>query len=372
MNLLVGGKVVASSTGDNSSSLTWTHWDTTAYRGQQAQIQVVDDNDGSAGWGHIIADDIVFSDHAALPTDTQTAVDLVVGGKVVDSATGSNSEYLDWTSFDLHKLMGRQATIEIVDHATGGWGHVSADDFMLADKPATSSLQRTHWVDFGDDFYAANSYNDAPDGQRIMMAWMVDPGYGGSIPTSPWRGEDTVPRELALRTIGGSLQLTQAPVPQLATLHTGAPATQGRTQLHDTVRTLPINGEELDLNASFTAGSARQFGLDVRTGAGQRTRISYDTRTHTLSLDRTQAGLDSFDPGFANVRSAPLPLDHGRLDLRILVDASSVEVFAGQGQVVMTDQIFPDASSTGVDAFATGGTATLDQATGSQMASIWP
>ena len=78
-----------------------------------------------------------------------------------------------------------------------------------------------------------------------------------------------------------------------------------------------------------------------------------------MFIDRTKSGATSFDPTFGGVQSAPLPLRHGQLHLRILVDTSSVEVFADKGQVVLTDQIFPDPSSTGVDLFAVGGTATL-------------
>ena len=45
--------------------------------------------------------------------------------------------------------------------------------------------------------------------------------------------------------------------------------------------------------------------------------------------------------------------------LHVLVDATSVEVFADDGQVALTDQIFPDPASRGVSLFATGGAARL-------------
>jgi levanase len=67
-----------------------------------------------------------------------------------------------------------------------------------------------------------------------------------------------------------------------------------------------------------------------------------------------------------------LPLDCGDLKLHVLVDASSVEVFADQGEVVLTDQIFPDSTAVGVDAFAAGGSATVQHLTAWQLSSIWP
>ncbi len=66
--------------------------------------------------------DILFADSAVQPWDVQTSVNLLVDGEVVRSATGANSEALDWTSWNLADLQGKQAQIQIVDDNTGGWG----------------------------------------------------------------------------------------------------------------------------------------------------------------------------------------------------------------------------------------------------------
>ena len=134
----------------------------------------------------------------------------------------------------------------------------------------------------------------------------------------------------------------------------------------------PKSGPTLDLDATFGPGTASQFGLNVHTGGGQLTQIGYDTTTHQIYIDRTNSGNVSFDPSFPGVHSAPLALNHGTLKLHILVDASSVEVFADQGEVVLTDQIFPDTSSTGVSAFADGGSASIDRLDAWHLRSIWP
>ncbi len=371
INLVVNGRVVATTTGNNSGNMDWVSWNVTQYKGQQATIQVVDDNDGSTGWGHIMVDEIVFSAEAAHPYQTGTAVNLLVNGKVVESATGSNSEALDWHSFDLAAYLGKQAQIQIVDANTGGWGHILADQFMFANAPALSSVQRAHWVDYGADFYAATSFNDLPDGQQILIGWMNNWNYAGNIPTSPWRSADSVPRQLALRIIAGKIQLTQQPVPQLNELHTGLPVLGAFKRITGTTPA-GINGPTLDLDGVFAAGTAKQFGVNVHTGNGQLTQIGYDTSTNQVYIDRTKSGDVSFDPTFASVQRAPLPLNHGLVRLHVLVDTSSVEVFTDQGQVVLTDQIFPDPTSNGVSLFANGGTATLIAGIGWHMKSIWP
>ena len=67
------------------------------------------------------------------------AVRLLVNGQVVQTATGPNdapggSEALDWDSWDVAKLVGKKGTIEIIDQATGGWGHLSVDQLTQSDK----------------------------------------------------------------------------------------------------------------------------------------------------------------------------------------------------------------------------------------------
>jgi levanase len=101
----------------------------------------------------------------------------------------------------------------------------------------------------------------------------------------------------------------------------------------------------------------------VRTGAGgEETVIGYDTTTQELYVDRTHSGAVDFNSTFPGVQSAPLKAENGKVKLRILVDWSSVEVFGGSGEAVITDQIFPDPASQGVRVFAENGSVKLDKA----------
>jgi len=369
VNLVVGGKVVLSASGQNAEFLNWVSWDVSAYQGQQASIQIVDQN--TAGWGHINVDQIIFSAVAAAPRAVDTSVRLVVDGQVVRSATGSDSETLDWTSWNVADLRGRTAHIEGVDNNTGGWGHILADQFSLSSTAALSSVQRAHWLDYGADDYAAVTFNDVPGGKRIMIGWMNNWQYAGSIPTAPWRSAMTVPRQLSLRDIHGSLRIVQKPVDQLKRLR-AAPVVHIRNlRVRPGVASLPVRGKALWIDATLRPGTATTSGLEVRTGSGQRTTIGYDRRNAELYIDRTRSGDVSFDPTFASVQRAPVRLSHGVLRLTILVDWSSVEVFAQDGAVLMTDQIFPSPSSTGTAAFATGGTAVLQGLTAFHMRSAW-
>ncbi|KAB2340200.1 glycoside hydrolase family 32 protein [Actinomadura rudentiformis] len=364
VELLVNGQVVRSATGRDAEALNWASWDVSDLAGRKARIRIVDDNTG--GWGHINVDHIMLSDTKAQPVSQETSVNLIVDGQVVRSATGSNSETLDWASFDLRSYAGKKAQIQIVDMNTAGWGHILADQFTAAATPAKSVVQRADWADYGKDYYAAVSWENAPGGKRYMIGWMNNWDYGGAIPTSPWRGAQSVPREMALRTVDGKIRLTSKPVSNLMSLRQRHPATAAGVTVTNSSKPLigaATTGKALDIEATFSLKDAERFGLKVRTGAGgQETVIGYDTTTHELYVDRSRSGAVDFNSTFPGVQRAPLKAENGKVKLRILVDWSSVEVFGGGGEAVITDQVFPDPASQGVQIFAENGTVKLDRA----------
>ena len=217
VELLVKGNVVMSATGQNSEALNWTSWNVSAYLGQPAQIRIVDMNTG--GWGHITADQFQASDLPALPSPIETTMNLFVDNKLVHSDSGSNSERLWWRNWNVGAHRGHQAYIEAIDDNSSGWGHISADQITFSDYPKSTA----HWVDFGSDYYAGNSWNDIPDGKRIGLGWMSNWNYTGSTPTSSWRNAQTFAREFHLRRIGGEVRLVQEPVEVFVTASTVRP-----------------------------------------------------------------------------------------------------------------------------------------------------
>ncbi|MGW2916166.1 GH32 C-terminal domain-containing protein [Streptomyces asoensis] len=365
LELLVDGEVVRSATGKDAEALETASWDVQDLAGKKARIRVVDDNTG--GWGHLNADQIALSDTRARPGAQETAVNLIVDGQVVRTATGSDSEILDRASFDTRPYLGKEARIQLVDMNTGGWGHILADQFTAADAPALSALQRAGWADYGKDYYAAVSWENAPSGKRYMIGWMSNWDYAGAVPTSPWRGAQSIPRQMALRTVDGRVRLTSKPVSSVKSLRQASPATATAGIVTNTSKALAgpaADGETLDIEAAFSLKDAERFGLKVRTGAaGEETVIGYDTTAQELYVDRTRSGAVDFDGTFPGVQSAPLRAVNGKIKLRILVDRSSVEVFGGSGEAVITDQIFPDPAAQGVQVFAENGSVQLDKAT---------
>lgn len=358
VELVVDGVVVGSVTGNNSGEMDWRNIDASSAMGKQARLVVRDDR-SSGDWGHLMVDDIRLGDTAAGPRDTQTTVNLVVDGKVVRSETGGDSESLDWASWDLADLQGRSAQIRIVDHNSGGWGHILADQFTLAAAPAKSSTQRASWVDYGRDNYAGVTFNGLPQNQRISISWMSNWQYAGDIPTDPWRGQMTMPRQLALVSTPEGPRLSQTPVKGIQK------TLVNRSKQQVKLRRVPAGeaatGKRAELarvEVRVALGSATEAGVVLRRSAdgavGTKVGIRRDG---TLVLDRRHSGNVAFNPLFASLEKAPVTIKNGEASFTAYLDRSSVEAFGESGQVSITDLIYPSASATGVGTYVEGGTA---------------
>ena len=104
----------------------------------------------------------------------------------------------------------------------------------------------------------------------------------------------------------------------------------------------PLLDVELDFNG-ITAKSG--FTLQLNAGPGEATTIQFKGAQSRLVLDRTRSGKTDFHARFAARHEAPVRITDGRVTLRLLLDTSSLEVFAQNGETVHTEIIFPTAGS---------------------------
>ncbi|MBK6791049.1 MAG: glycoside hydrolase family 32 protein [Anaerolineales bacterium] len=212
------------------------------------------------------------------------------------------------------------------------------------------------WMDHGPDFYAPQSWNDEPNGRRISIAWMSNWSYARETPTETWRGMLTMPRELSLTQTSNGLRLLQKPIVELAYLRRDHIHWQDEviTPKHNLLagiqsRSLEIDAEIAVLNAT------KRFGIRIFVGEGEETIIYYQPEESLLYLDRSRSGQVDFHEDFSRLQSVPLSPVGGSIRLRILVDRCSVEVFANDGSVTLTDCVFPSAQSHGLKFFVEEG-----------------
>ena len=78
-----------------------------------------------------------------------TCMNLLVGGKVVRTATGKNLELLVPRAWSVQEFVGKKARLQIVDRASGAWGHVNIDQIQFADTPDVGTGDLKDLEDFG-------------------------------------------------------------------------------------------------------------------------------------------------------------------------------------------------------------------------------
>ena len=117
-------------------------------------------------------------------------------------------------------------------------------------------------------------------------------------------------------------------------------------------------------------GTSDEFGFRLRKGDGSETLVSVVPATNTLFVDRTESGDVSFNENFPGRYSTTLH-DTKRVKLHIFVDRSSVEVFANDGEKVMTDRIYPPQDCDGIEIYSTGGVGKVVSLAIWPLQSIW-
>ncbi len=184
-----------------------------------------------------------------------------------------------------------------------------------------SAPEVTKWMDYGKDHYATVTFDNAPDGRRVAMAWMSNWQYANQVPTMQYRSANSVPRDLDLYEYQGQTYCGVTPSPELAAARPKR-ATKTLTEACEMVVTLKGN-------ATITLANDK----------GEQVVMTYDEKSRTFAMDRTKSGQKEFSDDFAALTVAPV---HGKMSqMRLLIDRSSIEAFVADGMMAMTILVFP-------------------------------
>lgn len=251
-----------------------------------------------------------------------------------------------WECPDLFPLdvNGKQVWVLLVSINPGAPNGGSGTQYFTGSfdgKTFVPDSEQTKFIDYGTDNYAGITWSNTGD-RKIFLGWMNNWQYANEVPTEKWRGAATLPRDLKLVQVNGQHYLRSIPVKELERITTPVFNKQ------------KLNfSKELDLSAHL-AKAKGQFKLDLTFNAeesfnivlsnkpGQKLIIGYDKEAKQYFIDRTQAGQSDFEAGFAKKHLAPRISADKRIQLTLIADAASVELFADHGLTVMTDVFFPD------------------------------
>lgn len=221
-------------------------------------------------------------------------------------------------------------------------------------------------MNFAPDAYAGQTYygtgtDGTPDGRRIMIQWMNNWNYAGSIGkiTQTFNGQFTLQNEMKLVQTDEGIRLIQQPIKEYENLRQ-APITFDNVTISPNTPNIMSNlsGSQYEIVSEFTPdANTTEVGFKLRVGkdVNQETVVKYNTATGEVTIDRSKSGKapsSSFkDPAIGKVTKTA----DGKIQLHIFVDASSVEVYANNGEITGTTQIFPNRSSQGIEVYSVGG-----------------
>lgn len=201
--------------------------------------------------------------------------------------------------------------------------------------------------DFGGNFYAAQTWNNT--GSRIIqigwMAWVIKEAYPGM----PFNQQMSFPCELSLRKTREGIHVCRMPVEEIASLR--------------------VSSDSID-QIVIQAGEEFQFGgrgdlFDITAEIEAAPGVAFGIRLHEFDIAFRDGCIQCLG------KEAPLKTHNGMISLRILVDRTSVEIYANEGEVCMSSCFLPNEQDTTIRCHADNGTIRLQRLAVHKLSSAW-
>jgi fructan beta-fructosidase len=241
-------------------------------------------------------------------------------------------------------------------------GDFDGTTFHISEEPGAHG-----WTNYGKDDYCAISFNGIPhEDPPVLLGWMNNWEYAEKLPTSPWRGQMSLPRKLFLVRDQGGWALAQEPVISLLRKSSVPLKSTAPSAAEETIATL---SPPYELEVDQFGEDAKRFGVMIYSDDQHWAEIGFDLAKQEFYIDRTRSGSATIS-GFPARTTAPLARGRHN-DLKLIIDRSSVEAFAQQGTIAMTNLIYPPSSSNRVALFSSSPMSTNKKVKMWKLASIW-
>ncbi len=241
-----------------------------------------------------------------------------------------------------HEFHSGNGTLSIV-------GHIDQDTGELVEETLSC-------IDHGTDFYATQTLL-APDGRRIMMAWMQNwDAIAGSIPQTRWFGQMATPRELSVR----DGRLYQWPIRELDGLRRNEVSHANVAVSKDPIALEGVSGRVIDVQVDVCAADEddpyKEFIIFFAQDDRFHSSLRYRPAHGTLEMSRAHAGSRR---AYVHHRKCDVPGAPTKISFRMVLDKYSVEVFINGGVQAMTMTIPTDLSADAIT-FSCKGNAVFD------------
>lgn len=235
-----------------------------------------------------------------------------------------------WECPDLMKMKVRGIDKEkwmlVCNINPGGPSGGSATQYFVGDFDGhkftcESKPEVTKWMDYGKDHYATVTFDNAPNGRHVALAWMSNWQYANQVPTLQYRSANSIPRDLGLFEYKGNTYCSVTPSEEITAARSKKPS------------------KSLSEACEMVVNLKGDATITLSNSKGEKVVMTYKAKDETFSMDRTLSGKTDFSSDFAAITTAPV---YGKMNkLRIFIDKSSIEVFDNDGKMAMTNLVFP-------------------------------
>lgn len=211
--------------------------------------------------------------------------------------------------------------------------------------------EKVYLGDVGKNFYAAQSFNNSPDGRTVMIGWMNQGGDNSIFlkANMPFNQQMSFPTTMELRTTEDGIRLYRWPVKEIESLYANTYKFKNLHIKKAAKKLEDINAELIDLTIEFQPSAS--FMLNVR---GLEIHYNKDK--------------EAFVFGESHLGAAPI---NGLVQLRVLLDRASIELFANQGAVVSTSYAVPAPDNKSIS-ITTDSEVKINSLIINELKSIWP
>jgi sucrose-6-phosphate hydrolase SacC (GH32 family) len=201
---------------------------------------------------------------------------------------------------------------------------------------------------YGNAFYASQTFNNVPasDGRRIQIAWGLTDTPGMSFNQSL-----LFPVNLTLRSTEEGIRMSANPVEEIKNLSVNEHKWNNILVAGNEDLLSGIESKLLDIYVEFQVERPGSFGIMIK---GKE--IKYDTETQMISCDEEQTRLKPID---------------GIINLRILVDKLTFELFANDGLLYMPIRAYPEEKQSSLEIFSKKGDVIVNSLIVNELKSIW-
>lgn len=208
---------------------------------------------------------------------------------------------------------------------------------------ADSEQPEGRWLDYGKDFYAGITWNYAPDDRRLIIAWADNWEYRDYLPTSPFKGQMSCVREVTLHKGPDGYGIRQMPVKEMELLRSNKKEYRQICIGSGEEWVLNTDRQSLEINLSCLTENikAERFGIRIGTGERKMFQIEFDPKNGICVVDRRNAGINAHEK-FPGAYEGCVNYERDKISVKLLLDVSQTELFVNEGELVMTNLVFPE------------------------------